>query len=112
MIHTLPTKVTLKICNNATNTYDIDTSFHNSDPITVTNQRVNLNTSYEILKHRLIIYSSEGSGRKIDKIEDIWINIANYDPLSGSSFIPLPPELNNSMKGLINLKKKDTECFK
>ena len=112
MIHTLPTKVTLKICNNATNTYDIDTSFHNSDPITITNQRVNLNTSYEILKHRLIIYSSEGSGRKIDKIEDIWINIANYDPLSGSSFIPLPPELNNSMKGLINLKKKDTECFK
>ena len=26
--------------------------------------------------------------------------------------MPLPPELNNSMKGLINLKNKDIECFK
>ena len=32
--------------------------------------------------------------------------------MSGSSDIPLPPELNNSMKGLINLKNKDNECFK
>ena len=40
------------------------------------------------------------------------MDIANYDPLAGSSYIPLPRELNNSMKGLINLKNKDNECFK
>ena len=88
--YTLSTKVTLKRQNNATNTYDIDIIFRNSGPITVTNQSFNLNTSYEILKHRLCIYSSEGSGWITDKIEDIWINIANYGPLSGSSYIPLP----------------------
>ena len=38
--------------------------------------------------------------------------MSNYDPLVGSSYIPLPPELNNSMTGLINLKTKDIECFK
>ena len=108
----LSVKVTLKRWNNATNTYDIDSIFRNSDAITVANQRFNLNTSYETLKHRLSIYSSKGSGWIIDKIENIWINISNYDPLSGSSYIPLPPELNNSMKGLINLKNKDVECFK
>ena len=48
----------------------------------------------------------------MDKIEDIWINIANYDPLSGSSYIPLPPKLNNPKKGLINFKNKNIECFK
>ena len=58
----LSVKVTLKRWNNKTNTYDIDTSFPNSDTITVTKQRFDLNTSYETLKDRLSIYSSEGSG--------------------------------------------------
>ena len=64
------------------------------------------------MKHSLNIYSDEGSGWIINKIEDIWINIANYDPLTGSSYIPLLPELDHQMKGLINLKNKDIECFK
>ena len=75
----LSVKVTLKRWNNATNTYDIDSIFRNSDAITVANQRFNLNTSYETLKHGLSVYSSEGSGWIIAKIENIWINISNYD---------------------------------
>ena len=31
--------------------------------------------------------------------------------MSGSSYIPLPKVLNNSKKGLINLKNKDHKCF-
>ena len=42
----------------------------------------------------------------------MWINISNYEPLSGSSYIPLPPELDHPMKGLINIKNKDNNCFK
>ena len=75
----LSKKVTLKKWSNATNTYDIDTIYRNSDPITVTNQRFDLNRTYEILKHRVEFYFKEGSGWIIDKVEDIWINIANYD---------------------------------
>ena len=30
----------------------------------------------------------------------------------GTSYIKLPSESNNSMKGLINIKNKDDECFK
>ena len=61
---------------------------------------------------RVEFYSNKVSGWIIDKIEDIWINIANYDPLAGSSYFPLTPELRNSMKRLINLKNKDNESFK
>ena len=43
----LSTRVTLKKWNNATNSYDFDTIYRNSDPITVTKQRFNLNTAYE-----------------------------------------------------------------
>ena len=39
------------------------------------------------------------------------MNISNYEPLLGGSFIPLPKALNNSMKGLINFKNKDHKCF-
>ena len=45
------------------------------------------------------------------KVLGLYINISNYEPLSESSYIPLPKVLNNSMKGLINLKNKDHKCF-
>ena len=108
----LSARVTLKRWNNETNTYDIDTIFHNSAPITVTNQRFNLNKAYEELKDKLDIWGERGSGWIIDKTEDIWINISNYEPLAGSSYISLPPKLNNPKKGLISIKSKDIDCFK
>ena len=104
--------ITLKRWNNAINRYDIETIYLRSEAIAVTNQRFNLDKTYEEIKHKLDIWTGEGSGWIVDKIEDIHMDIANYDPLAGSSYIPLPRELNNSMKGLINLKNKDNECFK
>ena len=41
----------------------------------------------------------------------MYINTSNYEPLSGSSYIPLLEKLGNSMKGLINLKNKYHKCF-
>ena len=64
------------------------------------------------MKNVLDIWTGQGSGWVIDKIENRWINKSNYDPLAGSSYIPLPPKLNNSMKGLIILKNKYIKCFK
>ena len=55
---------------------------------------------------------SEGSGWTIQLIENHYINIVNYNPLKGSSYIKLPQELRNSAKGLINMKNKDNECFR
>ena len=108
----LSATITLKRWNNAINKFDIETIYINSEAVTVTNQRFNLSKSYEKLKHILNISSGEGSGWIANKIEEIHIKICNYDPLSGSSHIPLPPELNNSMKGLIKYKNKDVKCFK
>ena len=57
------------------------------------------------------MWINEGSGRTIEKVEGIYINAANYEPLSGSSYIPLLKVINNPMKGLLNLKNKDHKCF-
>ena len=40
------------------------------------------------------------------------INIVEYVPLKGKSYIPLPEELRHHNKGLINLKNEDSECFR
>ena len=57
------------------------------------------------------MWINEGSGWVINKIEGLYINVANYEPLLGGSYIPLPKVLNNLIKGLINLKNKNHKCF-
>ena len=110
--YVLSTTITLKRWNNAINRYDIETIYIISEAITVINQRFNLNISCEKLKRVLDIWTGQGSGWLVNKIEDIHIKISNYEPLAGSSYMPLPSKSNNSMKGLIYFKNEDDECFK
>ena len=60
---------------------------------------------------RLDNWINEGSGWVIERVNDQYLNISQYAPLVGSSFIELPRELRNSRKGLINLCNKDNKCF-
>ena len=96
---------------NATNSYDIITRYIKTNAITVINQRFDLNSAYEELKHRLDTWTGEGSGRVIDRIEEIAIDISRNNPLAGSIYISLPSELNNSKKGLVNIKNKDDDAL-
>ena len=57
-------------------------------------------------------WQGEGSGWIIEEIDYVHININKYEPLVGSSYLPLPKELQNSSKRLINIKNKDMYCFK
>ena len=54
---------------------------------------------------------SEGSGWTIEEIRSHFVNIVKYQPLRGNSYLPLPIELRNSNKGLINPKNVDDKCF-
>ena len=56
-------------------------------------------------------YMNEGSGWKINSVKALSLNIAEYKPMSGRSYIPLPDKLKNR-KGLVNIKNDDNECFK
>ena len=103
-------KITLKKRIND-NEFEPKTLYFNSLVNTVINQRYRLNDSFEEILNQLDIWINEGSGWVIDKIEGLYINVANYESLLGGSYIPLPKALNNSIKGLINLKNKDHKCF-
>ena len=54
---------------------------------------------------------SKGSGWTIQSVDNHYLNIVQYQPMKGSSYIKLPQELRNSAKGLINMKNEDNECF-
>ena len=103
-------KITLKNRINV-NEFDPKILYFNSLIKTAINQKYHLKDSFDEPLYLLDIWSTEGSGWIIDKIEGLYINISNYEPLLGGSYISLPKALNNSMKGLINLKNKDHKCF-
>ena len=67
----------------------------------------------EEILNKIADWISEGSQWVIDLILDHYLNIINYQPLRGSSYIPLQQELKNPKKKLVNIQKKnDNECFR
>ena len=82
-----------------------DTFCSNSKAEVIINKNgINLYYSYikniqTILRNRL--------GWIIDSVIEHNINISKYNPLSGSSYIKLPKELDHPRKGLINIQKID-----
>ena len=108
--YNISVKTTLKKQIND-NEFDLKTFYFNSPVKTIINQRYRLNDSFEEILNLLDIWINEGSGCITDKIEGLYINISKFEPLAGSSYISLPEKLNNSMKGLINIKNKDLKCF-
>ena len=65
----------------------------------------------EEICNKIADWLSKGSNWVIELILDHYLNIIGYTPLRGSSYLPLPKELRNPMKGLINLQNEDEKCF-
>ena len=108
--YVLSTKIILKKRTND-NGRSYSTVYFNSLVKTVINQRYHLNESFEEILNLLDAWINESSAWTIDQIDRLYINTPNYEPLLGSSYISLPENLRNSMKGLINLKNEDRKCF-
>ena len=88
--------------------------YFNSKPKTITNAndfQESLDVNVEQIMNDIHKWISEGSAWIIKSINGHYINIIKYEPLTGSSYIKLPTELQNSKHGLINLQNKDNECF-
>ena len=91
------------------------TAYFNGKVQTVTNEMEiaeSLQITQEQIVNRIQQWISEGSGWTIQSVDSHFINVVQYRPLRGSSYISLPKELQNSAKGLINLKNEDNECFR
>ena len=71
-----------------------------------------LNKSQNQITNKIQQWISEGSAWLIKSVDSHFINVVKYQPLRGSSYIQLPKELQNSAKGIINIKNDDDECFR
>ena len=94
------------------NAWEFQNIYIRSDAITVTNQWFYLANPFTKILNLLHPWEGECSGWAIDRVQGIYIHIHDYDPLAGSSYIPLPKELNHSTKGLINIKNNDIYCLR
>ena len=91
------------------------TAYFNSKPQTIINNVEipgALQTSKQQILNMIAQWVSEGSGWTIQSVDNHYLNIVQYEPMKGSSYIELPQELRNSRKGLINMKNEDNECFR
>ena len=90
------------------------TAFFNSKTKTLINAS-EINEALQLSREELVKaigqWLSEGSGWTIMSIDSHYINLTQYQPLKGSSYIELPLELRHPNKGLINLQNKDECCF-
>ncbi|EDO44031.1 predicted protein [Nematostella vectensis] len=89
--------------------------FHTEKPEIVT-ESTDLSDLFDTMTNYLLglveLFQKQGSGWQFDQVEYFDINIDPFEPLSGSSYIPLPPKLA-SKKAIINVKNEnDHECFK
>ncbi|XP_063391753.1 uncharacterized protein LOC134677251 [Cydia fagiglandana] len=55
-------------------------------------------------------FTERDSGWTLEKIEYLNVNINKYQPLKGSTYIPLPPEVQ-AKKACVNVKNSDDKCF-
>ena len=90
-------------------------AYFNAKPQTVTND-TEIENLLQITQQQIVNmiqqWISEGSGWTIKSVDGHFTNVVKYRPLRGSSYIPLPKELQNSAKGIINMKNNDDECFR
>ena len=67
--------------------------YFNSVTKTVINHRFRLENYFQEILYMIGVWINEGSGWNVESIESQYINISNYRPLSGSSYMNLHVEL-------------------
>ena len=111
---TLRVELRKRIHQDGEEAYEFTQPYFNSTTTTILNE-LDIQDFYdkavEEILNRIARRISKGSGWVIERILNLYFNVVSYVPLKGRSYLPLPEELRNSRKGLINLKNTDNKCF-
>ena len=90
-----------------------EAAFHSKTEINLesTNSNELFSKIKETVLESLAKFQSQGSNWRFHPVLNFDLHIVKYEPLGGSSYIPLPKFLA-AKKAIINLKNEDDECFK
>ena len=101
--------------NPATGKVD-ENSGHSYSFVGKITEATDLSEIFDVLTNRLIelsqLFQNRGSDWQFSKVETLDINIDPFEPLYGSSYIPLPKKIADK-NAIINVKNSDDNgCFK
>ena len=94
-------------------TIEVEADFHSDIEINIAEKDKNklLDKMIARIEEVLANFQQSGSNWVFQEIQRLEIHFANWQPLGGSTFIPLPAKLKNK-KAVINPKNEDNQCFK
>ena len=94
-------------------TIEIEADFHSDIEINIAEKDKNklLDKMIARIEEVLANFQQSGSNWVFQQIQRLEIHFANWQPLGGSTFIPLPAKIKNK-KAVINPKNEDNQCFK
>ena len=70
-----------------------------------------IDSMIETIEERFQNFTNRGSNWVLERVLSLDVQMTQYIPLRGRSYIPLPNVLKNK-KAIINMKNEDNECFK
>ena len=90
-----------------------EATFHSKTEVNLKNTNSNelFSKMKEIVLESLAKFQRQGSNWRFRSVLSLELHTVKYEPLGGSSYIPLPAFLA-AEKAIINLKNEDDECFK
>ena len=92
---------------------EIDADFHSEieKNLAETDENKLLDKMIVRIAEVLANFQQSGSNWVFQRVNQLEIHFANWKPISGSTFIPLPAGIKNK-KAVINPKNEDNQCFK
>ena len=85
--------------------------FYTKNEAVFNRDEINLDKQFLELGERIENFIQDGSGWQLSSLKTLWLDIAQYKPLKGSSYIPLPDVLKHK-KAIINVKNDDEHCLR
>lgn len=65
----------------------------------------------EYLEARMTVTNVNSSGSVLEENQALVLEMVEYQPMTGSSYLELPPDVFNS-KAVLNIENEDQQCFK
>ena len=94
-------------------TIEVDADFHSDIEINIAEKDENklLDKMIARIEEVLANFQQSGSNWVFQQIRRLEIHFANWKPIRGSTFIPLPTKFKNK-RAVVNIKNEDNQCFK
>ena len=94
-------------------TIEVEAEFHSDIEINIAEKDENklLDKMIARIEEVLANFQQSGSNWVFQEIQRLEIHFANWQPIRGSTFIPLPTKFKNK-RAVVNIKNEDNQCFK